>query len=134
MRAWQFTNTNEPLVLAEVDEPVAASGEVVVDISAAGLCHSDVGLLDDEGWLTMLAKRPITIGHEVAGVIAEVGEGVDGWSSGTVSACVRRRPPAHPATPAMAATRSRRPSTSRRWCGSLTTCRSRSARRAPTPG
>jgi len=82
VRAWQFTNTNEPLVLNEVAEPVAASGEVVVDIRAAGLCHSDVGLLDDEGWLTMLAKRPITIGHEVAGVITQLGEGVTGWQLG----------------------------------------------------
>ena len=82
MRAWQFTDTHEPLVLAEVAEPVAAAGEVVIDVRAAGLCHSDVGLLDDEGWLPMLAKRPITIGHEVAGVVAQLGEGVTGWTTG----------------------------------------------------
>ena len=82
MRAWQFTNTHEPLVLTEVDEPTAAPGEVVVDIRAAGLCHSDVGLMEDEGWLTMLVKRPITIGHEVAGVVAELGAGVTDWRVG----------------------------------------------------
>lgn len=82
MKAWQFTNTNEPLVLNEVPEPKAGKNEVVIDIKAAGICHSDVGLLTDEGWLSMLAKRPITIGHENAGVISEVGEGVEGFKVG----------------------------------------------------
>jgi alcohol dehydrogenase, propanol-preferring len=82
MKAWQFTGTNEPLVLAEVDEPSAGPGEVVVDVRAAGLCHTDVGVLHDEGWLSTLAKRPITMGHEVAGVIVEVDDGVTGWQVG----------------------------------------------------
>lgn len=75
MQAWQFTGIHEPLVLTEVDEPKAGPGQVVLEMRAAGLCHSDVGLIEDEGWLSMLAKRPITIGHENAGVVAEVGEG-----------------------------------------------------------
>lgn len=82
MKAWQFTNTHEPLTLADVPEPRPGPGEVLIDIKAAGLCHSDVGLLEDEGWLQTLAKRPITIGHEVAGVIAELGAGVSGWTVG----------------------------------------------------
>ncbi|MDQ2662368.1 MAG: zinc-binding dehydrogenase [Actinomycetota bacterium] len=82
MKAWQFTNTHEPLVLAEVEEPKAAPGGVVIDVKAAGLCHSDVGLMEDEGWLALLAKRPITIGHEVAGVITEVGDDVTDWKVG----------------------------------------------------
>jgi propanol-preferring alcohol dehydrogenase len=82
MKAWQFTNTHEPLVLSDVAEPTAAPGGVVIDVKAAGLCHSDVGLMEDEGWLALLATRPITIGHEVAGVISEVGEGVTEWKVG----------------------------------------------------
>ncbi|QTX03370.1 zinc-binding dehydrogenase [Agromyces archimandritae] len=82
MHAWQFTNTHEPLVMNDVPEPTAAPGGVVIEVKAAGLCHSDVGLLEDEGWLALLAKRPITIGHEVAGVVAEVGEGVTDWKVG----------------------------------------------------
>ncbi|WP_274755763.1 zinc-binding dehydrogenase, partial [Actinotignum sanguinis] len=82
MKAWQFTNTNEPLVLNEVPEPKAGPGEVVLEMKAAGICHSDVGLLTDEGWLSMLAKRPITIGHENSGVVAEVGEGVTEYQVG----------------------------------------------------
>ena len=82
MRAWQFTNTHAPLLRAEVPEPIAGFGDVVIDVRASGLCHSDVGLMEDEGWLSMLAKRPITIGHEVAGVISALGEGVQGWTIG----------------------------------------------------
>lgn len=82
MRAWQFTGTNEPLVLKELPEPKAGPGEVVLKMKAAGICHSDVGLLDDEGWLALLAKRPITIGHENAGEIIEVGAGVEGFKVG----------------------------------------------------
>ncbi|GAB3700937.1 zinc-binding dehydrogenase [Corynebacterium nasicanis] len=82
MQAWQFTNTHEPLLLTEVPEPTAGEGEVVLEMKAAGLCHSDVGLLEDEGWLSMLAKRPITIGHENAGVVAEVGPGVTDFQVG----------------------------------------------------
>src|SRR5690554_4137512 len=76
MKAWQFTKTHEPLVLNDIDEPVAGPGEVVLDVKASGLCHSDVGVLEDEGWLALLPVLPVTMGHEVAGVVAEVGEGV----------------------------------------------------------
>lgn len=82
MRAWQFHETHKPLVLTEVADPSPGDGEVLIDIKAAGLCHSDVGLLEDEGWLSMLAKLPITIGHENAGVIAEVGSGVTDFKVG----------------------------------------------------
>jgi propanol-preferring alcohol dehydrogenase len=82
MKAWQFTNTHEPLVLADVDEPRPGPDEVLIDIKSAGICHSDVGLLEDDTWLQTLAKRPITIGHEVAGVISDLGPGVTGWHIG----------------------------------------------------
>lgn len=82
MKAWQFTNTHEPLVLADVEEPRAAPDGVVIDVKAVGLCHSDVALFEDEGWLKILDKLPITIGHEIAGVITEVGAEVSGWKIG----------------------------------------------------
>lgn len=95
MKAWQFTDTHQPLVLADVPEPTAGPGQVVIDVKAAGLCHSDVGLMEDPGWLTMLAKRPITIGHEIAGVISAIGDGVTGWSIGDrVGVC-----PSSPSSP-----------------------------------
>ncbi|MEV5411165.1 zinc-binding dehydrogenase [Thermopolyspora sp. NPDC052614] len=53
----------------------------MLDIKAAGLCHSDVGFLEEDDY-PLPAPPPVTLGHEVAGVIAEIGEGVEGWSVG----------------------------------------------------
>lgn len=55
---------------------------MVVDIQAAGLCHSDVGILTIENFLPPFVTPPLTIGHEIAGVVAEVGAGVRGWMVG----------------------------------------------------
>lgn len=81
MKAWQLTAVNEPLDLIEREDPHPGPGQVVVDVRASGICHSDVGFLD--GTLTwILAKLPLVLGHEVAGVVSEVGPGVDGWAVG----------------------------------------------------
>lgn len=80
--AWQFTGVNEPLAHNNVETPEPSPTQVVVDIKAAGLCHTDVGVLTDEGWLSTLARIPITMGHEVAGVISQVGAEVTEWQVG----------------------------------------------------
>lgn len=81
MKAWQLIAPNEPLRLVELDEPHPGPGEVVIDVCAAGLCHSDVGFLD--GTLTaLLPKLPMTLGHEVAGTVSEIGPQVNGLTVG----------------------------------------------------
>ncbi|HSN35320.1 MAG TPA: zinc-binding dehydrogenase [Arthrobacter sp.] len=82
MKAWQFTGTNNPLELNEVAEPHAGPGQVVVEVKAAGVCHSDVTALDDAGWMPLFPHLPRTMGHENAGVITEVGEGMEQWNVG----------------------------------------------------
>jgi alcohol dehydrogenase, propanol-preferring len=67
MKTWQFINKGEPLGPASVDEPTAGPGGQAGEIKSAGLCHTDVGILDDGGWLQQLGPRPVTLGHEVAG-------------------------------------------------------------------
>ncbi|MET4589554.1 alcohol dehydrogenase catalytic domain-containing protein [Arthrobacter sp. 754] len=73
---------NKPLELNEVPEPHAGTGQVVVEVKAAGVCHSDVTALDDAGWMPLFPHLPRTMGHENAGVITEVGEGMDQWKVG----------------------------------------------------
>jgi 2-desacetyl-2-hydroxyethyl bacteriochlorophyllide A dehydrogenase len=81
MKAWQLIEAKQPLTLTDVEAPTAGPGQVVVDVKAAGLCHTDVSYLD--GTLThYVGYRPITLGHEIAGTIASVGEGVTGLSVG----------------------------------------------------
>jgi propanol-preferring alcohol dehydrogenase len=82
MRSWRFHGTDKPLTLEEVEEPHAGRGEVVVDVKAAGLCHSDVSALDDPGWMALFPRVPMTLGHENAGVISEVGGGMEHWKVG----------------------------------------------------
>ena len=82
MKAWQFTNTNEPLVEVELPDPTPVGEQIVVDVKAVGICHSDVGMMDDEGWLSQLAHVPIVPGHEVSGVISAVGDQVTDWKVG----------------------------------------------------
>jgi propanol-preferring alcohol dehydrogenase len=76
MQGWHFTGTHEPLVLADVRLEPPGPGEVLIDVRAAGLCHSDVGMLTEASWLRTLAFRPIVLGHEISGTIAAVGDGV----------------------------------------------------------
>lgn len=76
MKAWVFSGAGRPLELQEVSDPVAKPGEVVIDVKASGLCHSDVSALDDPNWAVNFPADPVVLGHEPAGVVSAVGEGV----------------------------------------------------------
>jgi propanol-preferring alcohol dehydrogenase len=81
MKAWQFVSEDHPLELHDVPDPVPGAGEIVLDVKGAGICHSDVGFID--GTLTgLLPKRPITLGHEIAGVVSAVGPDVTEFQVG----------------------------------------------------
>jgi propanol-preferring alcohol dehydrogenase len=82
MKAWLFTGANEPLQLIERETPRPGPGEILLTVRAAGLCHSAVGRMD--GTLTpfLPKKPPIILGHEVAGEVAALGEGVAGYAVG----------------------------------------------------
>jgi len=82
MRAWHFTATHEPLVMVDKPDPVPGAGEVLLDVRAAGLCHSDVGMLEDPKWMAQIPSVPVVPGHEIAGVVAAVGAGVTGFAPG----------------------------------------------------
>ena len=72
-RAAVAFEAGKPLEIAEVDVGGPAAGEVVVEIKATGVCHTDAFTLsgdDPEG------AFPAILGHEGAGVVVEVGEGV----------------------------------------------------------
>ncbi len=64
---------NKPLSVEEVEVESPRRGEVMVKIAACGVCHSDLSAANG----TIPMPPPLVIGHEAAGVIEEVGEGVD---------------------------------------------------------
>ncbi|MEU7305496.1 NAD(P)-dependent alcohol dehydrogenase [Streptomyces sp. NPDC007206] len=72
MRALRLTAWGRQPVLTEVELPVPQGSEVLVRVEAAGLCHSDVHVVDAaEGALPY--RPPFTLGHEVAGHVAQLG-------------------------------------------------------------
>ena len=73
MRAVRLLREGEPVVDAELPDPVPGPGEVVVAVRCAGICHSDAHYR--RGGASTV-RLPVTPGHEVAGVVAAVGEGV----------------------------------------------------------
>ena len=79
MRAIRFHGQGRPVAVEQVDEPRPGPGDVLIDVAAAGVCGTELHFLD--GLLTP-ATTPITLGHEVAGVVAEVGPGVVGVAPG----------------------------------------------------
>lgn len=79
MKAARFYKPKEPLRIEEVPTPALGPNDVIVEVKAAGLCGSDVHILEGE---TFTGFIPITLGHESAGVIARVGEQVSVWKPG----------------------------------------------------
>ena len=69
MKGWLFSGTNKPLELIEKEDPKAIPGHVVIEVKAAGLCHSDVAALQDPGWMPLFPNGPVIMGHEFAGVV-----------------------------------------------------------------
>lgn len=78
MRALVITGPGHAEV-QDVPAPVAAPGEVVVDVARAGICGTDVEFFTGEMQYLHegLAEFPIRIGHEWVGRVSAVGEGVD---------------------------------------------------------
>jgi len=69
---------NEPLEIQELDLEGPRAGEVKVKMGASGVCHSDLSIQNG----TLMGSFPMVLGHEGAGEIVEVGEGVDGLAPG----------------------------------------------------
>ena len=74
MQALRLVAWGEEPQLVEVPVPRPGPGELLLRVDAAGLCHSDLHVIDSGGRLPYLL--PFTLGHEVAGTVAAVGVGV----------------------------------------------------------
>jgi alcohol dehydrogenase len=70
--------TSRPLEIVDVDLDGPGRGEVLVKVGAAGLCHSDLSVIDG----SRPRPTPMVLGHEAAGVVAAVGEGVTDFVDG----------------------------------------------------
>lgn len=80
MRAARFYGAGKPLVIEEVESPTPKEGEVLVRIFACGICGTDVHIAVEGLFPTLFS--PITLGHEGAGVIEDLGKVVNGFKVG----------------------------------------------------
>lgn len=79
MLAARFHAPGEPLRLEDVPVPSVGPQEVLVRVTACGICGSDVHFSEGRA---PVATTPITLGHEPAGIVAEVGQGVSSVATG----------------------------------------------------
>jgi len=79
MKAVQLVQIGQPLEAREVPVPSPGNRDVLVRIEAAGICHSDVHY---RAGTSPAGPLPITLGHEVAGVVDQVGAEVSGFRTG----------------------------------------------------
>lgn len=81
MRAAVFSGPGRALEIATIARPDPGPGEVLVRVSACGLCHSDLHYLDHG--VPTFKTPPLVLGHEISGTVARVGAGVDAAVVGT---------------------------------------------------
>lgn len=79
MQAMELDRPGVPLVMREREVPTPGPGEVLVEISACGVCRTDLHVVDGE---LPHPKLPIVPGHEIVGRVAAVGAGVAGFAPG----------------------------------------------------
>jgi NDMA-dependent alcohol dehydrogenase len=71
-------STSGPPAVERIEIEPPRQREVLIKLAACGVCHSDLSVADG----TIPMPRPIVLGHEGAGVIVEIGPGVEGLASG----------------------------------------------------
>ncbi len=79
MKAVRLTALNAPLVEQEIPKPRVGVTDLLVRVKAAGICHSDVHYREGT---TTKKSLPLTLGHEIAGVVEEMGAAVRGFVAG----------------------------------------------------
>jgi D-arabinose 1-dehydrogenase-like Zn-dependent alcohol dehydrogenase len=73
MKAVRLVETGKPLEEADVPIPEIVSSDVLIRVAAAGICHSDAHY---RGGISKIDHLPLTLGHEVAGYVEQVGRDV----------------------------------------------------------
>jgi propanol-preferring alcohol dehydrogenase len=77
MKAAILREFKSPLIIDDVDRPQPGAQEVLIEVEACGVCHSDLHVADGD-WpqLVSITKMPLILGHEIAGRVVEKGASV----------------------------------------------------------
>jgi 6-hydroxycyclohex-1-ene-1-carbonyl-CoA dehydrogenase len=80
MKAAVYHGPGKDLAIEDVPVPEPKKGEILVKIAACGVCHTDLHYIDHG--VPTFKKPPLILGHEAAGTVSKVGEGVENLSEG----------------------------------------------------
>ncbi len=83
MKAAVLPAVGAPLVVEELPIPAPKAGEVLVKVAACGVCHTDLHVIKGE----VKFPVPCVLGHEISGVVEELGPGVNGMTVGDRVVC-----------------------------------------------
>ena len=79
MRAMVLDKIGSPLALRDVPEPKQGKGQLLVRVSACGVCRTDLHIVDNE---LPNPKLPLILGHQIVGRVEEIGATVKGFAVG----------------------------------------------------
>ena len=82
MLAYRLLKAQTQPDFQEVAEPHAGPGQAVVKVASSGLCHTDFTVIAREESYWKDNGPPFTLGHEIAGLVEELGDGVKGFQRG----------------------------------------------------
>jgi alcohol dehydrogenase, propanol-preferring len=86
--AYRLVQPQEPPQLQDVPKPAPSAGQLLIKVGGCGLCHTDIGLMARTRAEWLDTPPPFTLGHEIAGWVAEIGQGVVGFKGGEPVAVV----------------------------------------------
>ena len=77
MKAAVLHDFKQALTIEEVERPRLRDDDVLIKVEACGVCHSDLHVADGD-WtqLAGIVKKPVILGHEIAGSVVEKGAAV----------------------------------------------------------
>ncbi|WP_286437352.1 alcohol dehydrogenase catalytic domain-containing protein [Myroides odoratimimus] len=77
MKAVRFLGLHDVKIVDDMPIPVPTGEQVLIKVAGAGVCHSDLHVIDDG-----IVPGPFTLGHENAGYVEAMGESVKGFKKG----------------------------------------------------
>ena len=82
MISWQMAAPQHPIEPAESPLPQPGNGEVLLRVAGCGVCHTDLGFYYDG--VRTRSPLPLTLGHEISGIVEAAGPGAEHWDNKAV--------------------------------------------------
>ncbi len=82
MISWQVVDLKKPLERVEAPIPSPGDGEVLLKVVGCGVCHTDLGFYYDG--VRTKSPLPLTLGHEISGIVETAGPGAESWDKKAV--------------------------------------------------